>query len=130
MLKKIFIMMTVAVMLIVCACPAFAHIYDDAEIIEHPVDGNISVCTATEKECTLEALNDWYYNYILTTDYAWYMILFSDANGDRGVYGTKDGVEMTVTFARNSKGWYVGSEKYAVWYLPSGEDGLILAMGC
>lgn len=109
---------------------AQGHIYDNAVEFEHPVDGIISICEAPEKECTLEALNDWYYNYILTTDYAWYMIKYSDSNNNMGVYGTKDEVVMNIVFAQNSKGWYVGSEKFALHYIPSGEDGLIFSMGC
>lgn len=130
-MKRIVCAAMIVLLLLTCTCgTCFAKsLYDNAEIIEHP-DGLISYCEAKESECTLEALNDWYYNYIRNTDYAWYMIRYSDSRSDKGVYGTKDGVEMTVSFAKNSKGWYVGSEGYAVWYLPSEEDGLILSIGC
>lgn len=104
------------------------HIYDNAEV--RPVMngygtekiGEYSVISAGSKDCTEEALADWYYNYIAVNDFNYCLIVYSD-NEEKGCYGTMTAVEKDVTLEKEDDGDYIlGSEDGATAYGPS-DDG-------
>ena len=108
-----------------------AHIYDNGEV--RPVMngygteqiGEYSVVYADSKDCTEEALADWYYNYICANDFNYSLIVYSD-NEKKGCYGTSAFVEKDVAIEKEEGGALIlGSEDGATSYGPS-DDGKTL----
>ncbi len=86
------------------------HIYDNAtvETIESDVPGSdvswtYSVAEAPSDEITEDTLLDWYNNYIVPTDYQWYIIQYTD-NPDMGVYEQDDILYKDVYLKRADSG--------------------------
>ncbi len=86
------------------------HIYDNAtvETIESDVPGSdvswtYSVIEAPSDEITEDVLLDWHNNYIVPTDYQWYIIQYTD-NPDMGVFGQEEILEKDVHLHRAETG--------------------------
>lgn len=81
-----------------------AHIYDDAET-KDVMDGSkvkkigeFSLIRVSSSDVTLEALNDWYYNYVKPNSFKWCMILYMDRDDAFGVYSANGLVQKDIPF--------------------------------
>ncbi|MCD7843582.1 MAG: hypothetical protein LUG17_03030 [Clostridiales bacterium] len=102
-----------------------SHIYDDATVKDvmngtHTEKlGEYSIVYIASDEATVENLTDWYYNYVEVNDYNWCMILYTDSDENKGVYGNTDIVEKDVFFEQDEYGDYsLGDSSQETYYLP------------
>lgn len=108
------------------------HIYDGAEIkdiMNGPKTeklGEFSLIRVPSSAVTMEALNDWYYNYVEPNDFNWCMILYTDRSDAFGVYATSGFVQKDVPFeVYGTDDYGVGTPTDAtVTYYP-GDDGTL-----
>lgn len=108
------------------------HLYDSAEVKDMlngsrtTKIGEYSIIRVTSKECTEEALADWYYNYVEVNDFNFNIILFTDKDDNTGCYAINGMVEVGTSFIEDEYGDYmVGDTKNSVVYAPS-DDGVTL----
>lgn len=108
------------------------HLYDGAEVKDvlngsrTAKIGEYSIIRVASKECTEEALADWYYNYVKVNNYNFNIILFSDKDDNTGCYAVKGMVEVGTFFIEDEYGDYaVGDTRNSVVYAPS-DDGTTL----
>lgn len=107
-----------------------AHIYDGAEVkavmngLKTEKIGEFSLIRVPSSAVTLEALNDWYYNYVVPNSFRWCMILYTDRSDAFGVYSTSGFVQKDVPFeVYGTDDYGVGAPTDAtVTYYP-GDDG-------
>lgn len=123
---------------IIDSTPTFApvptsapHLYDNAEI--RPVHngtgtsvlGYFSLVRAPYAACTDEALADWYFNHVSTSNYNWCMILYSDRADNSGVYAISGMVQKDVSFMPDNFNQYsLGDSSNAIVYIPTEENSL------
>lgn len=78
------------------------HIYDYAVILpatsKSEVIGEYSYIEMPSDEVTMDALIDWYYNYVEKNDYLYNIILYSDKDDLSGVFGIPGHIETNVVF--------------------------------
>ena len=137
------------VIIIICSCAsgnsdddsdeeeAETHIYDNAEIRDVMTGsgdkkiGEFSLIEIDSSEVTMDALEDWYFNYVSVNDYNWCMILYTDYDDNTGVYGISGLVQVGVIFdveEENPEEYYIGSTgstENATTYYPS-DDGTLI----
>ena len=90
--------------------------------------GEFSLIEIDSSEVTMDALEDWYFNYVSVNDYNWCMILYTDYDDNTGIYGISGLVQVDVIFAvekENPKEYYIGSTENATTYYPS-DDGTLI----
>lgn len=105
------------------------HLYDNA-VVKDVLNGSrteklgeYSLIEADSEDVTLEALEDWYFNYVKENDFNWCMILYSDKDDNSGVYSIHGFVEEGVIFTEDDYGDYmVGDSSGSTIYSPT-EDG-------
>lgn len=110
-----------------------AHIYDNAQIkdvLNGTRDtklGEYSVISVDSSECTIDALSDWYFNYVSVNDFNWCMILYADKDDNSGVYSISGMVEKDVVFDVDNYGGYsLGDSENSVLYFPSDDERTLL----
>ena len=111
------------------------HIYDNAEIRDVMTGsgdkkiGEFSLIEIDSSEVTMDALEDWYFNYVSVNDYNWCMILYTDYDDNTGVYANSAGVILVgITFAveeENPEEYYIGNDENATTYYPN-DDGTLI----
>ena len=85
--------------------------------------GEYSVCKVPSEECTEEALDDWFFNYVDKNDYNWCMILYSDKDDLTGIYAIKGQVIKDVGFDIDESGqYYVAHSTGKPMYVPDRES--------
>jgi hypothetical protein len=110
------------------------HIYDNAETRDVMNGtrteklGEYSIINIASSEVTEEALNDWYFNYVVENDYNWCMILYSDKDDNSGVYAINGIVEENVYFEQDEyEDYMLGSSSDSTTYAPSDESLVIIS---
>lgn len=79
-----------------------SHIYDHAVILPATNGseqiGEYSYIEMPSDDVTMDALIDWYYNYVEKNDYLYNIILYSDKDDLSGVFGMPGHIETNVVF--------------------------------
>lgn len=106
------------------------HLYDRAEVVDvlsggGEVIGQSSVITAKSTDCTIEALTDWYFNYVEKNDFNWCVIVYSDIPG-KGVYSSSGYIEVNIGLEQdeNDKSYMTGDDSESTMYIPE-DDGTL-----
>lgn len=107
-----------------------AHIYDNARVVDSVSGGRqkigeISIVDAARADVTDEALEDWYFNYVLENDYDYNLIVYTDEE-NMGCYSAKGAVGKDVTLEPFSDETYLNAGG-GVLYLPTDDGHLVLA---
>jgi hypothetical protein len=113
---------------------AESHIYDNAQVKDvmngsrTEKIGEYSIIEAKSDEVTVEALTDWYFNYVSKNDFNWCIILYSDKDDNSGVYSISGIVQKDVVFTKDENGDYSLSEadatSHAITYTPTDDNTL------
>lgn len=110
---------------------AETHIYDKAQV-KDVVNGSrtkkigeYSIIEIDSKDVTIEALTDWYFNYVSVNDYNWCMILYTDKKDNSGVYAINGMIQKDVLFEQDKYGDYMlGDSSNGTIYGPTEEKTL------
>ena len=110
------------------------HLYDNAQVravmngLGTEKIGEYSIIEAKSDEVTVEALTDWYFNYVSKNDFNWCIILYSDKDDNSGVYSISGIVQKDVVFTKDENGDYSLSEadatSHAITYTPTDDNTL------
>lgn len=111
-----------------------SHLYDQAEVKElmngvgTEKIGEYSIIEAKSEDVTIEALTDWYFNYVTKNDFNYCLIIYTDRNDNSGVYSIEGVVEKDVIFTKEENGTYAISDAGALnnttVYIPTSEKTL------
>lgn len=108
-----------------------AHIYDRANVKDvmngsrTEKIGKYSIIKVDSAEVTMEALTDWYFNYVSVKDYNWCMILYTDRNDNSGVYAIHGMVLKDVFFKKDEYGDYMMVDSSnSIFYSPTNDNTL------
>ena len=111
--------------------PVESHIYDNAQVKDvingsrTEKIGEYSIIEVNSEEVTDEALTDWYFNYVVPSNYNWCMILYADKNDNSGVYAIPGMVQKDIQFEKDKYGDYaVGDSSNATVYTPTNDNKL------
>ena len=114
--------------------PEEDHLYDSATVkavmngARTEKIGEYSIIKADSKDCTIEALTDWYFNYVKKNNFNFCMILYSDKTDNFGCYSIPGMVQKDVQFDVDENGDYsVGNSSNATSYV-SVEEGKLQAL--
>lgn len=110
------------------------HLYDSAQVkdvmngLGTKKLGEYSIIEAKSDEVTVEALTDWYFNYVAKNEYNWCMIVYTDKSDNTGVYSISGIVQKDVVFTKDENGDYFLSESNAtsnaITYAPTDNNTL------
>jgi len=110
---------------------AETHIYDKAQVKDvmngsrTEKIGEYSIIEIDSKDVTIEALTDWYFNYVSVNDYNWCMILYTDKEDNSGVYAVNGMIQKDVLFEQDEYGDYMlGDSSIGIVYGPTEEKTL------
>ena len=76
--------------------------------------GEYSIIEAKSEDVTIEALTDWYFNYVTKNDFNYCLIIYTDRNDNSGVYSIEGVVEKDVIFTKEENGTYAISDAGAL----------------
>ena len=106
-----------------------AHIYDNAQVKDvlngsrTEKIGEYSIININSEKITDEALEDWYFNYVVKNDYNWYIILYTDKDDNLGIFANKGFVIKDTLLNQDEYGDYMlGDDPNATMYVPT-DDG-------
>ena len=110
-----------------------SHIYDNAQVkdvmngFRTEKIGEYSVIEMKSEDVTVEALTDWYFNYVKVNDFNWCMIIYTDKTDGSGVYAIKSMVEKGVIFEKDEYGDYMVGEspESSIIYVPTEDNTLV-----
>ena len=104
-------------------------IYEEVEIIDVMNGtrteklGEYSLIKTNSGNVSIEALTDWYFNYVQENDYNWCMILYTDKADNSGVYASQGMIQENVIFTEDEYGEYSLSDANAmdnaIIYIPT-----------
>lgn len=110
------------------------HLYDNAQVkdvmngVGTEKIGEYSIIEASSDEITVEALTDWYFNYVTKNDYNWCMILYTDKSDNSGVYSIGGIVQKDVVFTKDENRNYslsdINATCNAITYTPADDNTL------
>ena len=117
-MKKVIAVLLMALLLLSCAAcgssgetAAQSHIYDSVKIVDSLSGGGqkigeISIIEVPSAEITDEALEDWYFNFVLENDYDYNLIVYTDKD-NMGCYSIEGVVDKDVTLEPFGDGTYM-----------------------
>ena len=134
-MKKRLLLVFISLLLLSAISLAESHIYDDAQVknvmngFRNKKIGEYSIIYAMSKDVTLDALNDWYFNYVAVNDFNWNLIIYEDSDSAFGVYAIHGIVQKNLCFELDKYGEYsVGdTTDDTEWYYPA--DGTLKLLG-
>lgn len=110
------------------------HLYDNATVkavmngTRTEKIGEYSIIKANSEDCTVDALTDWYFNYVKKNNFNFCMILYSDKTDNSGCYSIPGMVQKDIQFDIDENGDYsVGDSSNATSYV-SVEEGKLQAL--
>lgn len=101
-------------------------IFDTAKIYSNTA-GYYSVIKMNSNDVSVDFLEQWYFDYVMKHNYSWCMILYSDSDNMKGVYGVKNRfVKKDVFFNQDMFGEYsLISDMHSTIYYPSNDNRLL-----
>lgn len=100
------------------------HIYDNAEVVDlmngygTEVIGSITISKASKKDCTDDALADWYFNYVKNhLDSNYHLIVYTDEK-NQGVYSSNGFIQKDIELEPDETGssYSLGDDAGSTYY--------------